>query len=165
MSQNCPLAIHQGGGVLEISRRRVLIWGSSALVAILSGCMRVTNPQEEEQPQLLTNKVEDDLVQSGSVADFLQKRAILVEYSEQTDWNFGSGLLLLNHLVTSRGDHGQDGYEFFINGECVQGPINLVSFNGRKSLVIKRNGQLVWHYKPGRRPNVHMHEAALPEPT
>ena len=159
---------------MKINRRTAITWGFYALMTsllatltgFLSGCMRITEPQAESpEPLLFTKSEPEDLVQPGSVADFLQRRAVSVEYSEQSDWNFGSGLLLLTHLVTSRGDHGQDGYEYFINGKCVQGSINLVNFNSRQSLVIKRNGQFVWHYKPGRRPDVHMHEQALPEPT
>ncbi|MBT6691244.1 hypothetical protein HOB10_02855 [Candidatus Parcubacteria bacterium] len=131
--------------------------------------MNITDPEVElpKQPeQPLADKSEpEDLVQSGTVADFLQRRVISIEYYEQSDWNCGSGLLLMKHLVTSRGDHGLDGYEYFINGECVQEAINLVDFNPSQRLSIKRNGQRVWSYKPRTRPNVHMHEQALPEPT
>lgn len=157
---------------MQISRRTAIVWGLKAIVAsslatlsaLLSSCSSVTDPQEG-YIQIRPNKTDLlGLIQAGSVADFLQKRVINIEYEQQSDWNFGSGLLLMSRLVTRQGDHGLGGYEYFINGQCVQGAINLVGFAGGQKLVIRRNGQFVWGYKPSIRSDMHMHQEALLEP-
>jgi len=121
--------------------RRSFLWQLPLLgIFGLSGCKNLLEPAQ----LVPANKSTEDLIYPGSVADFLLQRGMTTAYSQQTDWDFGSGLLFLTRL----GNHPEGAYEYFISDARPMGAINLVPYNGRQKLTIKRNGVLVWGYKP-----------------
>jgi hypothetical protein len=129
--------------------------------AFLAGCRQVLAPEEEleavTESILVKSLIYEDLIQPGSVADFLRRRGLDVEYSDRIDWDFGSELLFLTRL----GQHGEEDYEYFIGGVKPPGAINRVSFNGQQKIVVKRHGAVVWGWKPPVRPDVDAHFQAV----
>lgn len=145
---------------MQSNRRTFLAYLIPTLLAFVAGCRRIFSPEEDEVfISSLAKSAADDLILPGSVADFLRLRGVNAGYSEQTDWDFGAGLLYLTGL----NQHGSGGYEYFIGGNKPQGAINVVSFNRRHKLVIKRNGVVVWGWKPSVLPDVEIHRALAEE--
>lgn len=132
--------------------RRRFVFGLTALPFLVSCTKSLTGPEQTEEIKLKSR--DGSLVDEGSVADFLARRGLWPVFDDRSAWDFGDDFLLLVALST----YGPGNYHYKINGRLIMSAINTTMFDHRRQkMTIIKDGQVVWSYKPGRRPDIHVH--------
>jgi hypothetical protein len=142
----------------NMSRRRFTF--SLPGLIFLVGCgENIFSPSIEEKSTVLKLDQESAILLS-SLAQFLVNKNQNPIYDEQTEWDFGQGFLMVE-----MSGQGVGNYQYRIDGQMVQCPINMVPFDHRRQrLSIIKDGQVIWTYHPPRRTHFIPHEQEVPEP-
>lgn len=130
------------------SRRRFLLGQLPSLILLGLGCRRFSPSQEFLGLPNKTNETSEEEIAPGTVAHFLTDQSPV--YDPRSRWDFGWGLLLIG-LVSQ----GAGYYHYYVNGRLILSPINRAPFDpSRQTLMVRKNGQIIYHYapQPRRRP-------------